>query len=209
MARNKKETEVAEDQTDAAVASEEATEEVNAIDVAIRASFDDNIDNDEETTKMAMLQAGCKIKSVSRLYNTFMVDSGQMASKEEKDTALDAALKDVDLSDEDTFNEAVTDLATSITGASEQSAATMVRAWAKRNEAECYAKPKGEGRSTGFIAKFHTALIADPEMNEKACKDFVHEHGTENTIRHITSYQKTRKLVNDIHASLTEVAEAA
>jgi len=198
MAKNKK----VEDQVDEAVAGEETNEEVNAVDVAIRAAFDDNAGTDEETIKMAMLQAGCKIKSVSRLYNTFMIDSGQMASKKEKDTALDAALKDVDLSDETAFNEAVTGLATAITGASEQSAATMVRAWAKKAEVYCFKKPVGEGRSNGFIAKFHTALIANPSMDEAACKAFVHEHGTENTVRHITSYQKTRKLVNDIQTSL-------
>lgn len=199
MARNKVKD---EEQIDEAVAGEEAGEEVNAVDVAIRAAFDDNAGENEEAVKMAMLQAGCKIKSVSRLYNTFMVDSGQLASKEEKDTALDAALVDVDLSDEATFNEAVTGLATSITGASEQSAAALVRAWSKKNEVACYAKPKGEGRSNGFISKFHKALIEDPGMDEKTCKEFVHEHGTENTVRHITSYQKTRKLVNDIQASL-------
>ena len=82
MARNKVKD---EEQIDEAVAGEEAGEEVNAVDVAIRDAFDDNAGENEEAVKMAMLQAGCKIKSVSRLYNTFMVDSGQMASKEEKD----------------------------------------------------------------------------------------------------------------------------
>ena len=203
MPRDKKEnTEVNEVET-------EVAEEVNETDVAIRAAFDDNIDGDEETIKMAMLQAGCKIKAVSRLYNTFMIDSGQMASKEEKDTALDAALVDLDLSDEDAFNDAVENLATAITGASEQSAATMVRAWAKRHEVDCYAKPKGVPRTDSFIYKFNNTLVANPQMTEAECKAFIVENGTQGAQNSEYAFQSLRKLANAIYAKYAEVAEAA
>ena len=189
--------------------AEVATEEVNPVDIAIRAAFDDNSDSDEETIKMAMLQAGCKIKAVSRLYNTFMIDSGQMASKEEKDTALDAALVDVDLSDEEAFNEAVTGLVTVITGASEQSAATMVRAWAKRKDVDCWVKPKGAPRTDSFVYKFNTELIGNPTMTEAECKAFIVANGTQGTQNTEYYFQSLRKLANAIYNKYAEQAEAA
>ena len=212
MPRANKKVDDAEVATEDTSVKEAAEVEVNETDVAIRAAFDENVNSEggEEATKMAMLQAGCKIKAVSRLYNTFMIDSGQMASKEEKDTALDAALVDLDLTDEDVFNEAVTSLATSITGASEQSAATMVRAWAKRNDAECFVKPKGAPRTDSFTYKFNEAIIANPNMTEAECNDILKEgSGTDSAKSY---FQNLRKLGNRIHAKYTnsaEVAEAA
>ena len=179
---------------------ESAVEEVSEVDLAIRESFDSNTGQDEEVVKMAMLQAGCKIKSVSRLYNTFMIDSGQMASKEEKNEALDAALTDIDISDEVVFDEAVTELATAITGASEQSAGTMVRAWAKRNEVECYAKPKGASRNSGFRFEFYEALKTNPAMTESEAKAFGDEKGSENDKKAFSHYQAIRALVNIVAA---------
>ena len=207
MPRAKKEnTEVAE--VEDAVEGAEAAEEVNAVDVAIRTAFDDNVESDEETIKMSMLQAGCKIKAVSRLYNTFMIDSGQMASKEEKDTALDAALVDLDLTDEDVFNDAVENLATAITGASEQSAATLVRAWAKRHEVDCYVKPKGASRTDSFVYKFNTELISKPQMTEAECKAFIIENGTQGTQNTEYYFQSLRKLANAIYKMYVEEAKA-
>jgi len=196
------------DETNVVDIEETEVPEVSEMDIAIRAAFDDNVDEDEEIVKMAMLQAGCKIKAVSRLYNTFMIDSGQMASKEEKDDALDAALTDLDLSDEDTFNEAVETLVVNITGASEKSAAAMARAWAKRNEVECYTKPKGAPRGESFIDKLGDALVENPEMTDKECEAYVRENGTENTIRSLGHYQKFRSAMNRLHVKLT-TAEAA
>lgn len=181
--------------------------EVSAEDLAIRKAFDDNSGADEEVVKMAMLHAGAKIKSVTRLYNQFMIDSGLMASKEEKDDALDAACKDVELTDEDSFDAVVADLAKSITGATETSAATMVRAWAKRNEVEVWAKPKGESRRSGFRFKFYEALQANPAMTSAEAKAFGDEHGSENDKKAFSHYQAIRELVNT--TSGNSVAEAA
>jgi len=178
--------------------------EAEKTEAAIRAAFDagKEAEDGEETIKMAMLQAGCKIKSVVRLYNTYMIDSGQMASKEQKDTALDSSLEDVSLETEDEFNEAVESLVPEIKGATDQSVATMIRAWAKRKDVTCYVKPKGESISNGFTKKFHDALVADSAMTKEVCAAFMAEHGTKNTLRHATSHQKTRLLVNNIRAAV-------
>jgi len=173
--------------------------EVSQEDLNIRAAFDDNTGADEETVKMAMLQAGAKIKAVTRLYNQFMIDSGMMASKEEKDTALDAACTDVDLTDEDNFNSAVDSVVDTVTGATDKSAATMVRAWCRREEVECFKKVAGERRS-GFRFKFYDALKANPAMTSAEAKTFGDTEGSENDKKAFSHYQAIRQLVNDIAA---------
>lgn len=177
-----------------------------AEELAIRAAFDDNQGKDEEVVKMAMLQAGCKIKAVTRIYNQFMVDSGLMASKEEKDTALGEHLTDLDLTDEDAFNEAVTAIEDAVTGATEASAATMIRSWAKTNEVECYKKPAGERRS-GFRFQFYAALKANPSMTEAQAKTFGDDNGSENDKKAFSHYQTIRQLINDV-ANPADEAEA-
>ena len=171
----------------------------SAEDLAIRAAFDDNQGKDEEEVKMAMLKSGCKIKSVTRLYNQFMVDSGLMASKEDKDKALAEHLTDVDLSDEDAFNEAVGNIELAVTGATEASAATMIRSWCRTNEAECFKKPAGERRS-GFRFQFYAALKANPSMTEAEAKTFGDDNGSENDKKAFSHYQTIRQLINDVAA---------
>ncbi len=173
----------------------------------IREAFDANVGNDEEVTKMAMLQAGCKIKAVTRIYNEFLVDSGMMASKSDKDEALEAACKDVDLTDEDIYTGVINDLVESVTGATETSAATMVRSWAKRNEVECWKRPVGSGRKSGFRADFYAALKANPSMTSDEVKDIVEEKGSDNDKRGVTHYQAIRELINAVSGnSLSEAA---
>lgn len=168
-------------------------------DLAIRKSFDDNQGKDEEEVKMAMLQSGCKIKSVTRLYNQFMVDSGLMASKDDKDKALAEYLTDVDLTDEDSFNEAVGNIEAEVTGATEASAATMIRSWCRTNETECFKKAAGERRS-GFRFQFYAALKANPSMTEAEAKTFGDDNGSENDKKAFSHYQTIRQLINDVAA---------
>jgi len=174
----------------------------SAEDIAIRKAFDDNSTAEEEVTKLAMINAGCKIKAVSRMYNTFMIDSGQMASKEEKDDALTSELEDTDLSEEGDFNTAVENLVDTITGSTVKSVSAMVRAWAKKNDVECYKKPAGTPGQSGFTHKFHEALLADPTMDKATCTKFIEDNGSDNTKRHESSYQTLRQFANDMNAKL-------
>lgn len=172
--------------------------EVSQEDVAIRAAFDETQGQDEEVVKMAMLQAGAKIKSVTRLYNQFMIDSGLLASKEEKEEALDAACDDIDLTDEDNFDSAVSQIVETVTGATDQTAATMVRAWCRRNEVDCYKKPAGEGRRSGFRFKFYEELRKNPGMSADEANSIGEEHGSDNDKKAFTHYQAIRELVNQV-----------
>ena len=182
---------------------------VSETDLAIRAAFDENPGADEEVIKMAMLQAGCKIKSVTTTYNKFMVDSGQMATKEEKDDSLEANLSGMDLSDEAVFNDAVDTIKNDVTGATDKSASAMVRAWCKKNEVECYKKPAGAPRTDTFTHKFNEALIANPQMSEKECDEILAEGS--GTASAKSYFQNLRKLGNNIYDSIVDAdaAEAA
>ena len=187
------------DQVQEASKVEASTEvEVSTEDQAVRAAFDENVGQDEETTKMAMLQAGCKIKSVTRLYNQFMIDSGLSASKEEKDKVLDVELTDVELTDEETFNEKITAIAAAVTGATDKSAATMIRAWCRANEVECFKKVAGATRRSGFRFEFYDALRASPNMTAAEAAALITEKGSDNDNKAASHYQAIRELVNAV-----------
>jgi len=188
---------------------EESEVEVSETDLAIRAAFDDNQDSEEEVVKMAMLQAGCKIKAVARVYNTYMIDSGQMATKEEKDDALEANLVGMDLASEEGFDAAVEIIQADVTGATEKSAAAMVRAWAKKADVEVYKKPAGAPRTDSFVYKFNTELVGNPTMTEAECKAFIVANGTQGTQNTEYYFQSLRKLANAIYTKYAEAAEAA
>jgi len=180
--------------------SEEKEVEVSELEVAIRDAFDENVGVDEETAKMAMLQAGCKIKAVTRLYNQFMIDSGLLASKEEKDGVLDEELTDVDLSDEDTFLEKITAVAEGITGATEKSATIMIRAWCRANEVECFKKGASGRRRSGFRFDFYEALKANPNMDKDEALNLIKEKGSENDVKAASHFQAIRELINTVAA---------
>ena len=159
---------------------------------------------DDDSTKMDMIAAGASFKSVSRTFNSLMVETGRAMSKDDKGTAVANALEGLDVSDEDGFDDAIEAVMEGVTGATDKSAAALVRGYAKKNELECYKKTKsaGAGRS-GFASKFYDALRANPAMTKEEGAGFI--NGTEgndetsrNVKKHITHYQAIRQLVNDI-----------
>ena len=188
----------------------------------IRDAFDNTVaSGDEEKIKMAMLKAGAKIKSVSGLYTKFLVDTGALASKEEKGEAVKAAFdaEDADCSTEEGFGAIVAVLVEKLAGATEASAGNVARSYAKKAELECWKKPAGAGRQTGFRFQFYAALRANPQMTAVEAKTFGDDHGTDNDIKAFSHYQAIRELINDVANGVTsgdpeggdeaEVAEAA
>lgn len=124
-----------------------------------------NADKDEDNVKLAMVHAGANFKNVTRLYNQFCIDAGLVISKAEKNQILADVLNDVDVSDESGFQSAVAALLSAMAGSTERSAAATVRAYAKKNEIDCFKKPtvvSGRTRSL-FVAKFHRWLIDTKE----------------------------------------------
>ena len=176
------------------------TEEVirEAFDVAVEAS------KSEDDIKLDMIQAGATFKTVTRLYNQFMIDAGLAISKEDRQDAIAEALEGKEFETEEDFDLAVASLVESVKGTTERSAAALVRAYAKKNEVGYFTKPKATpGAATGFVALFHDFLVSNPLMEEAEVKAYVngegdHKDTSANTKKHMSVYLGHYRLANRI-----------
>ena len=181
-------------------------DETNQEDDKIRPAFDQAVSagQGEDDVKMAMIQAGASFKTVTRLYNQYMVDAGLAVSKEEKTEIVEkVASKAKALDTEEGFTKAVNALVEKAAGVNEKSAASLIRAWAKSQDpaVEVYKKQKGGGEGrTGFKARFYTALVANPKMTKEECHEYLQTaEGTSANIQKRESvYQAIRQMANDI-----------
>lgn len=175
---------------------------------SIRAAFTSSVnDEDEDSVKMQMIQAGATFKNVTRLYNQFMIDAGLAISKSDRAQIVEDTLEGLDLDTEESFNEAVAALMESVTGSTERSAGALVRSYAKKNDIPVYVKPKeskgtGSGRS-GFIDTYHKFLIDNPNCTKEEATAYINGEGdhpdtSDNVKKHISHYLKSWKLVNKI-----------
>ena len=156
----------------------------------------------EDEVKMAMIQAGCPFKKVAKLYNDYLVEAGMANSKEERQQLLDKTLGGKDLSDEKVFNKAVATLIDKGKNINEKAAGAMIRGWAKKNDVEVWAKPKGEGSGrTGFASLFYDWLLENPKCTKEEAADFIHGRNgnaptSDNTKKHESHYLAIANLVN-------------
>jgi hypothetical protein len=156
----------------------------------------------EDEVKMAMIQAGCPFKKVAKLYNDYLVEAGMANSKEERQALLDKTLGGKDLTDEKVFNKVVTTLIEKGKNINEKAAAAMVRGWAKKNDVECYTKPKGEGSGrTGFASLFYDWLLENPKCTKEEAADYIHgrkgnPETSDNVKKHESHYLAIANLVN-------------
>lgn len=173
----------------------------------IREAFDDMVEDShsEDEVKLAMINAGAKFSNVTRLYTQYMVDAGLAMSKDEKQELTDKILADSDVSTEEGFIEARDALVEDGTNISEKQAASIIRAYAKKNDLEIWkARPGGGGGGRlGFRGALYDALRANPSMTEKELNDMIatHELSSENVKNHQAVFQGIRKLCNDIAAA--------
>lgn len=164
-----------------------------------------NAEKNEDQIKMDMIKAGCPFKSVAKMYNDLQVEAGLVSSKEERNAILDKALKEKDLTSEKVFDKAVGTIVEKVKGANEKSAAALIRAWAKKNEVECFVKPKAEsgGGRSGFASGFYAWLAKNPKSTAAQAKAFIqgtdgHEATSENVKRHESHYLGVHALVNKV-----------
>lgn len=198
MNKDVKVEEVVQDGEEGEVAEEEK------VDV-IRPAFDTAIDDEksEDEVKMAMITAGASFKSVTRLYNQYMVDAGFAISKEEKAEIVAKVLVGKEVDTEESFGKAVAAIVKKGTGVTDKSASALIRSWAKTQDpiVECYKKPAGTGAPrTGVRSRFFDALIATPSMSKEACKVHLEKDvdTSKNVMNHESVYQGIRELVNNI-----------
>lgn len=192
-------------------AVEEVTEEVSEVEEndLIFEAFNDAAGEEEDDVKLAMIGAGATFKNVTRLFNQYMIDSGQAMTKEAKSDVLDNILTGADLSTEEGLTDAIVSVTTEVTGASDKSAAGMVRQWAKKNDIEFYKKPKGTGSGATrnpFVINFHNALVENPNMTEDGLKDVIADLTPEqqvNPTRWFSQHNTIRKMANRIAEKLS------
>jgi len=186
---------------------------------AARSVFDDMIDQGrpDDDIKMAMIQADPEIgfSNITRVFNQFMIDGGHSMSKEDLEEVVNNVMDDADVSTEDGFDQAVTDIVDNGENISVRKASALVRSYAKKNEMEYYTKPKGTGtRKNAFIHRFYNALVDNPDMTEEECHDFLFGlNGNDETSQNVKNYEKmhqnVRALVNRISARINEKDVAA
>ena len=178
-------------------------EEDNTVE-EIRAVFASNIsESEEDDVKLLMIQAGATFKNVTRLYNQFMIDAGLAISKADRDQIVSDTLSGKEFESQEDFEHAVALIADAVQGTTERSASALVRSYAKRNELECYTKPKGEGTRSTFSTRYYDWLAANPNASEDEAQSFIlgegdHEETSENTKRHLSHYQSIRSLANRV-----------
>lgn len=181
-------------------------EQVDEAAEKILAAFNKAIDADksEDDIKMAMIGAGATFKNVTRLYNENLVATGRAMTKEAKATLVEESVtaKGADLTTEEGFGKVQAAIVKGGTNVSESSAAALIRAYAKKNELECYAKPKGSGAVRNpFVQNFHAALIENPHMDEDGLKAVIAELEPQqqvNPTRWFNQHNAIRKMVNKI-----------
>ena len=155
---------------------------------------------------MSMIQAGATFKNVTRLFNALMIEAGLAISKEDKSKAVDETLEGREFSTEEDFNSAVNDLLEAITGSNERSVSAMVRAYAKKNELDCYTKPKAAGGNrSGFATKFYDWL-SQQSRNAEEVKAYIngegdHEDTSDNVKKHASHYVAIAAMAEKIWAA--------
>ncbi len=188
------------------VMEDEAEVDTNA---EIREAFDDGASEEkgEDDIKMAMIGAGATFKNVTRLYNTFMIDAGFAISKSDRNAIVESTLEGASFEDENDFATVVSLVTEAVQGATERSAAALIRAYAKKNELDCYVKPKGESTGKpGFSGLFYDALVGNPAMSKDDAVAMIQGTGdnaetSENTKRHENHFLRIAAMVNRIGAA--------
>lgn len=181
----------------------EVNEEVD-VNALIREAFQIGIEEEleEDAIKMEMISSGATFKNVTRLYNQFMIDAGLVMSKDERDEAVEEALKDADLLTEAGFDSAVNAVLDAVTGSTDRSAAALVRAYGKKNGIDVFAKPKAEGGTRNpFTTLFYNGLRANPHMTHEQLKGLIaglEEKHQVNPLRWLRAHDAVRQLVNDV-----------
>ena len=121
-------------------------------------------------------------------------------SKDEKDDILNQVLDGLDLTEVDTFDSAVAELAQRLQ-TSEKSAAGSLRQWSKKNSIPFFIKPKSEtAERTGITATIYNWIIDNSTASTEELFAFLGEVGTENTLRNKAIYAGILKMANKIAA---------
>lgn len=166
----------------------------------------------DDEIKLALVKAGVAFSAVQKKFNDLMVDGGHRISASDKAALVEEVCKDADLSTAEGFEAAVNAITDSSDKISEKSASASVRAYARKNDMECFKKPKGGGRGqVGFAHFYHKFLIENPTSSDEEVSAYINEQpdrkeGSEvsqNVIRHASHYRGLANLVKAVHSNAT------
>ena len=156
-----------------------------------------------DETKVEMIKAGCDFKDTVKLYKEWAIETGIMVNTKERAKEVDDILSGLDgLDTEDGFNDAVDTIMDNIDHVDEKKSASLIRAWAKKNEAEVFKRTKGGGKGrNGINTKLFAMLKDNPHTTEAELDAFIDENGSETSKKTWRShYQNIRGLVNAVAA---------
>lgn len=198
-------TDAAEEMLDEEVTQGEVEDESDLI----REAFDQSITEEleEDFIKLSMVSAGATFKSVTRLYNQYMIDAGLAISKADRNQIIDDVMEDRDVELEEDFNDAVEALVDSMQGATERSAAAQIRSFSKRTETSCFVKPKSESSGAGrggFVKDWHEWLCANKQCTKEEALAYINGDGdhpdtSANTKKHTSHYIKSWYLTTAVY----------
>lgn len=190
------ENEVEEEVVDQVEGAEEAeADEPDDIELAFDNAVSEGKEEDE--IMLDMIQAGATFKNVRSRYNALLVDNGYLDSRAEKSDIVNSTLEGVDLTDEDSFNASVEALVEALKGVNAKSASASIRAYAKKNELECYKKPAGTGTGrSGITSDYHDWLIDNCPVTHADVNAWIETNGTGNTKRHAKAWLAKADVVN-------------
>lgn len=175
-----------------------------AISDEIRQAFDSAISAGkvEDMIKIDLIAAGAKFKQATRIYNELMVEAGLAISKEDKDAAVASACIDADLGTEEGFNAAVAELDAAIESTNAKGAAVMVRAYARKNERECFKKPKsGSGVArVSFVYTYCNYVRDNPDITKGDIDTFIKEKGNKMSIKFMSRWYAIAEMAQQIRA---------
>jgi len=190
-----------EDTSNVDVSVEDSAPELTPEQVAVRVAFSSAVDSGAEgdAVKLAMIQAGAKFSNVTRQYNELMELNGLVTPKADIEQAVANACAEVDLSDEDTLGQVVEEIEDAISEIGEKRALQLVKAWAKKNNQDVFAKPRGEGRR-GFRFKLYEWMKQNPTSTDDEMKAYltVENGASPNDVNHMSHYIGIMGLVRDI-----------
>ena len=185
---------------------ESSEKEISLLNGPVGIAFVKHVDGKtEDEVKMQMIAAGSTFKSVTRQFNELMISTDRAMSKKDKDEAIEIVCSEYDLSDENDFKTAVAQIGSEVTGSTDKSAASEIRAYAKKNELDVWKKPKGEGR-TGFSSSFYEYLRGGSRTVEEATAFVQGESDNDETSENVKNHQGHYLA---IHGLVQDIREAA
>src|SRR6056300_1788059 len=171
------------------------------MDKKVEKAFLDSLEMGQDQAKLNMLEAGCPFKSVTRLYNQLSIRYGLINTPEERAKIVNDVCRNKNLKAKRSFDRAITTIQSRGSGINEKSAASLIRAWCRRNNQDYYVAPPRKKTRNPFKQKFYQALLDNPMMTEKELKALIRSlpvRYRKNPTKELPRWNEMRSLVNQI-----------